>query len=215
MVEYNCAVDDPDTPFSHVAFRWDTELDGWAFLCAGRTPEEFQRRVRHWIGNGIDPAIIKQYACQPITDVPPQAEPQAEPQPVEGESWGEWVGRLRAAKHRITTETMGNPQIQACAAPSPQPQPISDELWAVIKDRRPGAYETLQRHGVCRVIMTVGTSRTKLEFPTCTYMSPALPGWGQFDRDAMNPDRPIIVLDGTPESGFKPLPGLRGLAGLT
>lgn len=102
-----------------------------------------------------------------------------------------------------------NPPV-AVSQSTQQPVSITEELWAVIKARRPGAYETLQQHGICHVIMTVGTSRTKLEFPYCRDMSHGKPGWSEFDRDLSNPDRPIIVLDGIPETGFKPLPGLRG-----
>lgn len=197
------AVDDKHTPFSHVAFTWEPDPGMWEFLCAGRTLDEFEHRVAYWISRGTDPDRIRKYVC-----TPPPAVTEAL-QAIEGESWGAWVGRLRAAQRPVSPATVagqgGNP---TPATLLPQPQPISEELWAVIKARRPGAYATLQRHGVCRVIMTVGTSRTKLEFPTCTYMSPGIPGWSEFDRDPMNPDRPIIVLDGIPANRFRLVTGI-------
>lgn len=200
------AVDDKDTPFSHVAFEWEPDQGMWNFLCAGRTADEFEHRVSYWISRGTDPDRIRKYAC-----TPPAAATAQQLQAVEGESWGEWVGRLRAAQNRITTENMGNPP----QPPAQQPVPISVELWAVIHARRPGAYETLQKYNVQHAIITVGTSRTKLEFPDCPDVGHGANRWSQFDRDNMNPNRPILVLDGTPETGFKPFPGLRELGGLT
>ena len=168
-MEPDLAIDDKDATFSHVAFRWESDPGLWYFLCAGRTPEEFQKRVTHWIGKGIDPAIIKQYSCQLITDVTPQAA-QAEP------------------------------QIQAFAAPESQPQLISEELWAVLIARRPGAYETLQKYNVQYAIIKVRTSRTKLEFPVLPNVVQGEQEWQEFDTHGT---RPIIVLDGTPETGFE------------
>lgn len=178
MPEYHCAVDDPNTPFSHVAFRWDAELEGWAFLCAGRTMEEFQQRVQHWIDKGQDPACIRKYSCQLVVSV---AVPQAPPQPAQN------------AEH--------------------QPQLISEELWAVIKAKRPGAYETLKKYNVQYAIIKVGTSRTKLEFPVLPNAVRDDPEWQEFDTHTLHVTRPIIVLDGTPENGFKPISWLHGLPG--
>lgn len=68
-------------------------------------------------------------------------------------------------------------------------------------------------YNIRTAIVTVGVSRTKLEFPDCPAGIPGTGQWASFDRDNMNPHRPILVLDGTPESGFKPVSWLHGLPG--
>ena len=221
-MKHALAVDDPDTPFSHVAFKWEPDPGIWDFLCAGRTLDEFEHRVSYWISRGTDPASIRKYACTP----PAAPSTQSELQAIEGESWGAWVGRLRAAQNqRPEQQVAPQPQlaeretlaeqaklVQNAAC---QPVPISCELLNAISKQRPQAYFLLQKYNVLNAIITVGTSRTKLEFPTCPPRGHGGHDWSQFDRDNMHPHRPIIVLDGTPENGFKPMPGLRGLAGLT
>lgn len=184
------AINDPDTPFSHVAFVWEPDPGVWNCLCMGRTPAEFHERVKHWIGKGVDPAMIKQYACQQVIPVD-VVQVEAKPQSVETESLPEWTARVRAEQAKL---------VQNAAR---QPVPISCEMWIAISERRPQAYFLLQKYGVVNAIITVGTARTKLEFPTCPQLGHGEHDWSQFDRDVMNPDRPIIVLDGTPENGFK------------
>jgi len=179
-MNHELATDDPKAQFSHVAFTWDTELKGWVFLCAGRTPEEFQNRRQDWISKGVSESSIKQYSCNPA---PERTQP------------------VRAAQNRITTENTRNPPQDH----TQQPTPISDELWAVIRERRPRAYTTLQKYGVKHAIITVGTSRTKLEFPDLPDVVRGEQEWQEFDTHTVHVIRPIIVLDGIPERGFKPI----------
>lgn len=190
---HKLAIDDKDTPFSHVAFRWEDDPGIWNFLCAGRTSEEFQQRVQHWISKGVDPASIRQYACQ-LVESQPQPETRDTP----------------AAAPTSESEGRDQRSVQNAAK---QPVPMSCAMWNAISERRPQAYFLLQKYNVSTAIVTVGTSRTKLEFPTCPAVGHDGHDWTQFDRDPMNPRRPIIVLDGLPETGFKPFPGL-GTSGL-
>lgn len=60
------ATNDRDATFYKVAFYWSAGSQTWSILCAGRNEDEFQNRVQHWIGKGIDRNDIREYECRRV-----------------------------------------------------------------------------------------------------------------------------------------------------
>ena len=58
------AVNDRDATFAKVAFYWSEDSQTWSMLCAGRSENEFQERLKYWIGKGIERKNIREYECR-------------------------------------------------------------------------------------------------------------------------------------------------------
>lgn len=79
-------------------------------------------------------------------------------------------------------------------------EPISEELWQLLKAKRPRAHHKLRELGVTTVSRHEHpeNGRVLLVFPGVYPEKPhrkAPPGWEQFDRQVMDPHRICIVLD--------------------